>query len=134
MFIGLTHTSLIHLLWLSASFVNFEYSAGQIYKVIGVISGYIDHIRRDIFCFLFKQSTCNVSKYAMIWEEKKSNSWWHIQCWPNLKGHLNKKIPYVVFIHQLWKDKYFAMNMHKQGIQYMHFFVWNKHLWWFYCG
>ena len=42
MFLGFEYTSLMLCVWLSVSFVYFEYSAGQIYEVIGEISGYID--------------------------------------------------------------------------------------------
>ena len=64
MFLGMKHTSLMILLWLSESFVYYEYSAGQIYQVIWEILGYIPiTYERDVFSFLCKQSTCNASKY-----------------------------------------------------------------------
>ena len=67
MFLGLNHTSLMILLRLNESFVYCMYSAGQNYKEIGQISGYIDHLGRDEFHFYVNRA--HVMQINMQWSE-----------------------------------------------------------------
>ena len=88
MFLGLKHTSMMLLLWLSESFVEYMYSAGQIYKVIWVYQGILTtYGGMSIHFSVNKSHLMQVCSVLRI--EKKL--WWHIQCWLYLNDHLNMR-------------------------------------------
>ena len=110
MSLGLKHTSLILLLWLSVSFVYFEYSAGQIYRVNREISGYIPIIYEGMY-FHFCVNRAHVMQVSMnVLSVETKEFLMAYSVLAKSKGSFEQeKFQYTVY-HHLWRDKNFHLQ------------------------